>query len=118
MSYFAFISGGWTSVASIYIVFLSTLLASIAIYRLSPLHPLASYPGPVLCRVSKMWTAYIAYNGKLQHYYKTLHDTYGPIVRVGPNEISIVDKEAIPAILGAHGMPKGPRMLYSVCSDT
>ncbi|KXN90423.1 Cytochrome P450 67 [Leucoagaricus sp. SymC.cos] len=33
---------------------------------------------------------------------------YGPIVRTGPNELAVIDKELIPHILGAHGMPKGP----------
>ncbi|KAH8112949.1 high nitrogen upregulated cytochrome P450 monooxygenase 2 [Phellopilus nigrolimitatus] len=46
--------------------------------------------------------------GKNHIYHKELHDQYGQYVRVGPNELSIVDANAIPYILGADGMPKGP----------
>jgi hypothetical protein len=84
------------------------LLTSITLYRLSPVHPLAEFPGPTLARISKIWTVWKAIDGKLSHYYKQLHDTYGPIVRVGPNEISVVDKDLLPFIIGSHGMPKGP----------
>lgn len=112
VAYFAYISSDWTMAASVYPLFVATLLASIAIYRLSPIHPLAGYPGPVMCKISKMWPAYVAYHGRLHHYYRGLHKIYGPIVRVGPNELSIIDKEAIPSVLGAHGMPKGPRTFH------
>ncbi|PPQ83920.1 hypothetical protein CVT25_000665 [Psilocybe cyanescens] len=89
-------------------VFTATLLGSIMLYRLSPLHPLANYPGPFLCKVSKLWGAWIAWNGKPHVYYKSLHDKYGSIVRIGPNELSIIDADMIPNILGSSGMPKGP----------
>jgi len=60
----------------------------------------------MLARVSKFWGLRIAAGGKQHLVYKALHDTYGPIVRVGPNELSIVNVEAVPAILG-EGMGKG-----------
>ena len=52
-------------------------------YRLSPFHPLAKYPGPVIARTSKWWTAHINATGALHLYYKSLHDRYGDVVRVG-----------------------------------
>ncbi|KAF9472669.1 high nitrogen upregulated cytochrome P450 monooxygenase 2 [Pholiota conissans] len=92
----------------IYAVFLGALLSSIIVYRVSPLHPLAKYPGPTLCKISKLWTMFIAYRGGLHLYHQALHVEYGPIVRVGPNELSIADKSFIPLILGSSGLPKGP----------
>ncbi|KAF8904734.1 cytochrome P450 [Gymnopilus junonius] len=89
-------------------IFLTTLLTSISLYRLSPFHPLSRYPGPWQCRLTKLWGTYIAWNGKPQVYYKKLHDQYGAIVRIGPNELSVIDADLIPNILGASGMPKGP----------
>lgn len=71
------------SVLNLYSIFVLTLLSSIFTYRVSPFHPLAQYPGPLLCKASKLWTAYIAYRGKLHHYHRMLHVQYGPIVRVG-----------------------------------
>lgn len=96
-------------------------------YRLSPLHPLAKYPGPVIAKTSKWWGAYFGVRGDLHLYYKSLHDRYGDVVRVGeyafpgaspdmlissfagPNELSIRDASIIHAVLGQGGLPKGPR---------
>ncbi|KAF8816493.1 cytochrome P450 [Phlegmacium glaucopus] len=88
--------------------YLATLLGSISLYRLSPLHPLAKYPGPTRCKLTKFWMAWISFGGRAHIYYKKLHDKYGPIVRIGPNELSIINVELIPYILGPQGMPKGP----------
>ncbi len=53
-------------------------------YRLSPLHPLARFPGPIMCRISKGWLAYLTVKDKKAHLYiKDLHERYGDIVRIG-----------------------------------
>ena len=52
-------------------------------YRLSPFHPLAKYPGPALTKMSKFWVAYLCAQGDQHRYYKSLHDRYGDVVRVG-----------------------------------
>ena len=52
-------------------------------YRLSPFHPLAKYPGPVIAKTSKWWAAYISAIGDSHRYYKHLHDRYGDVVRIG-----------------------------------
>ncbi|KAJ7174134.1 cytochrome P450 [Mycena crocata] len=89
-------------------LYYSGLIFSVLAYRLSPLHPLAKYPGPLACKISKLWLTYVSSRGKLHVYVKELHDKYGPVVRLGPNEISINDASLVPSILGANGMPKGP----------
>ena len=71
--------------------FLTALLGSISLYRLSPLHPLAKYPGPTRCKLTKIWTAWISFRGRAHIYYKTLHDKYGPIVRIGESLFDIFD---------------------------
>ncbi|PAV19188.1 cytochrome P450 [Pyrrhoderma noxium] len=85
------------------------VLPLLPVYRLSPLHPLSSYPGPVLARVSKIWGALHASKGKDHLLFKRMHDKYGPYVRTGPNELSVLDVEVIPEILGTNGMPRGPQ---------
>ncbi|KAJ3557179.1 hypothetical protein NM688_g1614 [Phlebia brevispora] len=89
-------------------IYYSTILASTLAYRLSPFHPMARYPGPVMCKVSKFWMAYVAKNHKQHLYLQSLHDKYGDVVRIGPNEVSIRDTSAINPLMGSQGLPKGP----------
>lgn len=72
-------------------LFYVTLFTSIILYRLSPWHPLAKYPGPILARITKLWGAVIMINGKNHVRFKQLHEKYGPYVRVGkdPNRLFI-----------------------------
>ncbi|KAH8101527.1 cytochrome P450 [Cristinia sonorae] len=87
----------------------ATLLSSIAVYRLSPFHPLAKYPGPITLKLSRMWVYRMAKSGKRHEYIRTLHEIYhSDIVRIGPNEVSISDASAIGPVLGQSGLVKGP----------
>ncbi|KAL7794456.1 cytochrome P450 [Trichoderma ceciliae] len=61
-------------------------ITTIALYRLF-LHPLSRVPGPRLAAVSNIWHAYHARNGHMFKLGCTLHQKYGEIVRVGPNEL-------------------------------
>ena len=94
-------------------------------YRLSPLHPLAHYPGPVQYRISKLVFGLEATRGYSHYRLKDLHARYGDVVRIGtcfhrdthetsvpevirpgPNELSINDVDAIGPVLGSTGLPK------------
>lgn len=44
--------------------FITGLASSLALYRLSPWHPLAVYPGPPLAKLSKWWMAYWVAKGQ------------------------------------------------------
>ncbi|KAH9959236.1 high nitrogen upregulated cytochrome P450 monooxygenase 2 [Russula dissimulans] len=92
-----------------FITYGSGLVFFILAYRLSPFHPLAKYPGPLIARTSKWWAAYVSFRGDAHKYYRNLHDRHGDVVRIGPNELSIRDASLIPTVLGQGGLPKGPR---------
>ncbi|KAJ6502030.1 cytochrome P450 [Mycena sanguinolenta] len=94
-------------VLSAYIVFIFTLCSSIAIYRISPWHPLASIPGPMVYKITKLWSAWVCSGGDQHQVIKALHDKYGPFLRTGPNEVSIIHADAVKAVLGIGGFPKG-----------
>ncbi|KAF9269323.1 high nitrogen upregulated cytochrome P450 monooxygenase 2 [Marasmius fiardii PR-910] len=96
----------WASLVG-YSTCYSSLLTSIVLYRLSPFHPLAQHPGPLLARCTKFWGVYQASTGKMHLKYMELHRRYGPIVRTGPNELSICDANAVQPILGSDGLGKG-----------
>jgi hypothetical protein len=93
-----------------FFVYHATMASSIVLYRLSPFHPLAKYPGPVVLRLSRLYALYIAYGGNQHIYYDLLHQRYGDIVRTGPNHLHIRHADAIPPVLGARGgWSRGPR---------
>ncbi|KAF8218320.1 cytochrome P450, partial [Mycena galopus ATCC 62051] len=90
-----------------YAVFLASLGLSIAAYRLSPFHPLAQYPGPAIGKITKLWGLWKASQGHKYLYHKELHNAYGPYLRTGPNEISVIDAPAVCQILNFGGLEKG-----------
>ncbi|KLO08951.1 high nitrogen upregulated cytochrome P450 monooxygenase 2 [Schizopora paradoxa] len=96
----------WRAILMAYSLFYSSLLTITVVYRISPFHPLWKYPGPIFARVSKFWTFRMAKTGRQHIAYKAMHDKYGPIVRVGPNELSIANVEAVTAGF-SEGMGKG-----------
>ncbi|KPM38024.1 hypothetical protein AK830_g8516 [Neonectria ditissima] len=79
------------------VVTIIILLATVVVYRLV-FHPLASIPGPKWAAVSSVWHAYHARNGRMAYLGRTLHGQYGPVVRVGPNEVWFNTRQAFQAI--------------------
>ncbi|KAJ7261067.1 cytochrome P450 [Mycena rebaudengoi] len=71
------------------------------LYRLSPLHPLYRFPGPILHKVSELPMFYYAAQGIRHTVVKGLHDQYGPIVQTGPNTVSFSSVPAISQIYGS-----------------
>ncbi|GME62452.1 cytochrome P450 [Neofusicoccum parvum] len=79
---------------------LALLLAHTVISAITS--PLRSVPGPLLARFSRLWYLRQAWTGKFPRTNIKLHQKYGPIVRIAPNEYSIDDPSAIKPIYG-HG---------------
>ncbi|KAK7037645.1 hypothetical protein VNI00_010864 [Paramarasmius palmivorus] len=108
LSGFVTISTGHISnILLVFAGYLCTILTCTAIYRISPWHPLAAYPGPLLCKLTKFRGAFEAPSGKQHEWYKRLHELYGDVVRIGPNELSFSFPDAISPIMGQNGLPKG-----------
>jgi succinate dehydrogenase hydrophobic anchor subunit len=63
-------------------------VVGIVFYRLV-LHPLAKYPGPHLAAATKWWRTYkdCIEAWSFVHGIEKLHEIYGDVVRVGPNEV-------------------------------
>ncbi|KAF3038407.1 hypothetical protein E8E11_005959 [Didymella keratinophila] len=80
--------------------FNTTVLSSIAIYRLF-FHRCRNFPGPLPAKITRFYAAYLS--AKNIQYYKELakaHEKYGDFVRTGPREISVLRKSAVPLIYG------------------
>ncbi|KUI67221.1 hypothetical protein VM1G_02942 [Cytospora mali] len=58
------------------------------------LHPLSKYPGPFLWRASRLPFLASFMQGRLPHDIKKLHEQYGDIVRLAPDELSFIDPAA------------------------
>ncbi|KAI0687961.1 cytochrome P450 [Cerioporus squamosus] len=99
------------AISVVYSTYFATLATSVVLYRLSPLHPLARYPGPVGCRLSKLYMGMVCISGYQHKYITALHDQYGDVVRIGPNELSVRDASLINPLLGSSGVPKGPHFI-------
>lgn len=70
------------STATLAVVF--WLCVSITVYRLSPWHPLAKFPGPTLARISKWFMVHrILVKGGRHTMLRELHERHGPYVRIG-----------------------------------
>lgn len=85
---------------------LSACLAHVA-YKLF-LHPLRSYPGPLLWRLTSLPSDYHGFNGTLGFKLREIHLKYGDTVRVGPNELSFAHSKAWKEIYGARS-PEFPK---------
>ena len=76
-------AGSIQAAVKVFTLFWLTLATSILVYRISPWHPLAKYPGPLICKLSKFRLAYLCLGGKQFLYYTELHRKYGDVVRIG-----------------------------------
>jgi hypothetical protein len=77
-------------------------LACIAIRLLSNRykHGLRDIPGPFVAKYSRLWKLHSVWKGNHQDTAVGLHQTHGPLVRIGPRHISVGDPDAIPVIYG------------------
>jgi hypothetical protein len=85
---------------------LALSLAAYIIYQRF-FHPLAKYPGPFLASLTDVWQAHQFMTLQQPYYLTKLHEKHGPIVRYGPDKLSVTDEACIPIIYqkSAKSMP-------------
>lgn len=71
--------------------------------------PIARIPGPWHTRVSRLGLKYHVLAGRQMYYIHALHQQYGPVVRIAPDEVAVADLAAFAQIhrVGG-GFVKGP----------
>ncbi|RDB24893.1 hypothetical protein Hypma_007757 [Hypsizygus marmoreus] len=57
-------------------------------------HPLLKFPGPKLAALTYMYMAYYDIEGTMVDHLEQLHETYGPVVRIGPEQLHFNDPRA------------------------
>lgn len=78
---------------------------SYIIYQ-TTLHPLAHFPGPVICSLTDSYKLWITATDRVPEAMVALHAKYGDIVRIGPNDLHFNQPEAIEGIY-KRGWQKG-----------
>jgi hypothetical protein len=81
------------------VIILAHIILVQVIYRFY-LDPLRHIPGPTAARFTELWRTRRYALGGWHQDILDLHDKYGPVVRIAPNEISFVDKDALTRVYG------------------
>ncbi|KAJ2903204.1 benzoate 4-monooxygenase cytochrome P450 [Zalerion maritima] len=63
-------------------------------------HPLARYPGPLLAKISPVYSIWGLFRGRWPFDVHQLHLKYGPVLRLMPNELAFTDPEGWRDIYG------------------
>lgn len=68
---------------------------------------LQNVPGPLFAKFTNLQRVWWVKSGRAHEYHRQMHAVYGPVVRFGPNMVSISDPRAIPVIYPSRpGFPK------------
>ncbi|KAH7020684.1 cytochrome P450 [Macrophomina phaseolina] len=104
-SYLSVLPPSFASALGLVLLLKASLLLSLlyfiggAVYNVY-FHPLSKYPGPKYAAASKAPYRFIATRGDLVHWTHAQHQRYGPVVRLGPNQLSYISGRAFKEIYG------------------
>ncbi|KAH7247760.1 cytochrome P450 [Fusarium solani] len=80
---------------------LIALLAVLYVFYYRNIHPLSKYPGPFLASFTNLWKVQQLWSLHLPDTLIALHEKHGDIVRIGPNQLSFRQGDAVPKIYKA-----------------
>ncbi|KAK1572694.1 trichodiene oxygenase [Colletotrichum navitas] len=83
-----------------------------ALYNVSPLHPLSKIPGPKLAGASYLYEFWFDFvkKGRYTLEIRRLHEVYGPIVRINPDEIHCNDVNFTDEIYAINGRKRNKHL--------
>ncbi|KAI1776778.1 cytochrome P450 [Hypoxylon cercidicola] len=90
-----------------------------ALWNISPFHPLSHIPGPKLAAVTylpEFWYDAVKF-GRYTREIKKMHETYGPIVRINPDELHCNDPQFVDEIYAGSGRKRN-KPLHQVSGST
>ncbi|RYP81955.1 hypothetical protein DL769_001799 [Monosporascus sp. CRB-8-3] len=97
----------WLKVLGPILLILLVRSASQIVYNVF-LHPLARIPGPRLMAASVLPMGWVRTQGRAPYKLAELHERYGSVVRIGPNEVSCVGSAAFRDVYGFRAGKGGP----------
>ncbi|KAK8100423.1 hypothetical protein PG999_010797 [Apiospora kogelbergensis] len=86
----------------------------LALYNVSPFHPLHRFPGPRLAAASfiyEFWYDFVQY-GRYSQEIRRMHEIYGPIVRINPEELHCIDASFVNEIYPVGGRIRDKHQHY------
>lgn len=90
-------------------VFIGLAIVGLVIMHRLFVHPLSRFPGPRLWGATRLPWLYYTFKGTLYRELESLHQKYGPAVRIAPGELSFCSPAAWPDIYTSRPvMPKEP----------
>ncbi|KAI2619225.1 BcABA1, cytochrome P450 monooxygenase [Hypoxylon sp. NC1633] len=90
----AFLSWDWSS-SGIWLLAGVVMVVAYVVSAFATWYRLRDIPGPFLASFSYLWLARVAKSANQFWVYRDMYKKYGPLVRVGPNELSTDDPEVI-----------------------
>jgi tryprostatin B 6-hydroxylase len=94
-----FLSSSFSTIGLLAIFYLGGLYGSLLVYR-AFFHPLNNFPGPFGNRLGNLWFSAHLSNADAYKKVYGLHNRYGPFVRVGSSDLSIIHPKAVEVIYG------------------
>ncbi|KAA8908957.1 cytochrome P450 [Sphaerosporella brunnea] len=91
----------WSIASTLLLAVLSYWVLTV-LYKLF-LSPLSRIPGPWYTALTSLWLKPYTLSGRRHHIVHSLHQRYGPIVRLTPTQISIIDPTATCEIYSSTG---------------
>ncbi|KZL87543.1 cytochrome p450 oxidoreductase [Colletotrichum incanum] len=94
----------WRTVGALFVVWVVYHFMR-ALYNASPLHPLSKIPGPKLAAASYLYEFWFDFvkKGRYTHEIRRMHEVYGPIVRINPDELHCNDPNFTDEIYAING---------------
>ncbi|RAH76615.1 putative cytochrome P450 [Aspergillus japonicus CBS 114.51] len=85
-----------------------------ALYNVSPFHPLSHIPGPKLAAATFLYEAWfdLIRGGRFTHEIRRLHEIYGPVVRINPEELHFNDPNFIDEVYPTAGRTRNKQVHY------
>lgn len=107
MAHLSIVPSGWAELAIVGLLSYACYCLAIVIYRIF-FHPLANFPGPKLAACTLWYEFYYdaMLGGQWVWEIQRMHNKYGPIVRINPHELHIMDSTFYNAIYAPAGGSK------------
>ncbi|KAH8200594.1 hypothetical protein TruAng_005246 [Truncatella angustata] len=74
---------------------IAVALITLGAFQIRSWYRLRHIPGPLLASVSGAWMVKKALSGRFHEHLRNVSDKYGPLVRIGPNEVLSTDPEVL-----------------------